>query len=194
LQETKKQLSPDSESLKLRLDSSVNYSNIDISSNMKAIEVNANRSCLSCIYLNARSIVNKVDELNLYITEEKPDIVGISETWLHPDIDDSEFQFDGYQVFRQDRKTGRGGGVALLVRNDLNAIHRTELSENFVECVWCEVKANGCKTLVGVCYRSPSSEVSNDEKLYALLDIVCKEEIVIMGDFNFAGEIEKWYI
>ena len=40
-------------------------------------------------------------------------------------------------------------------------------------------------TMVGVCYRAPNSMQINDEALYSLLDRVSKEEVVIMGDFNF---------
>ena len=35
---------------------------------------------LKCFYANARSITNKRQELEMYITEEKPDVVGITES------------------------------------------------------------------------------------------------------------------
>lgn len=74
---------------------------------------NNNELELSCIYFNARSIVNKLSELELLITNEMPDIVGISETWLHENIGDNEINFDGYTLIRKDRNSGvkrRGGG------------------------------------------------------------------------------------
>jgi hypothetical protein len=36
-----------------------------------------------------------------------------------------------------------------------------------------------------VCYRTPTSVQMNDEALYSLIDRVSKEEVFIMGDFNF---------
>ena len=45
---------------------------------------------LKCIYFNARSIVNKLDELQLYIDKETADIIGITETWLNEEISDVE--------------------------------------------------------------------------------------------------------
>ena len=38
---------------------------------------------LSCMCFNARSIVNKREELELYLSEQDLDIVGITETWLN---------------------------------------------------------------------------------------------------------------
>jgi hypothetical protein len=49
---------------------------------------------LSCFYANARSIMNKRDELELYISEEKPDIIGVTETWAVEDVEDSELSLE----------------------------------------------------------------------------------------------------
>ena len=55
------------------------------------------------MYFNARSIVNKHDELELYANEENIDVIGITETWLHEAISDSEMNLEGYTLIRQDR-------------------------------------------------------------------------------------------
>ena len=52
--------------------------------------MNAGESKLRCVYFNARSIVNKHKELEMYVLEEKFDIVGITEIWLYSEISDSE--------------------------------------------------------------------------------------------------------
>ena len=57
--------------------------------------INAGESKLRCVYLNARSIVNKHNELEMYVLEEKFYIVGISETWLYSGISDSEMSIEG---------------------------------------------------------------------------------------------------
>ncbi|XP_053869944.1 small integral membrane protein 24 isoform X2 [Malaclemys terrapin pileata] len=41
----------------------------------------AKRHTLGCLYTNARSLGNKMEELELLVQELKPDIVGITETW-----------------------------------------------------------------------------------------------------------------
>ena len=40
--------------------------------------------------LNARSIINKKNELNIMIDEIKPHIIGITESWANNDITDAE--------------------------------------------------------------------------------------------------------
>lgn len=59
--------------------------------------------------INARSIVNKISELALYINQFSPDIVCITESWLRPDVSSSEVTPRGYTAYRTDRSLGRGG-------------------------------------------------------------------------------------
>ena len=40
---------------------------------------------LKVVYVNARSIMNKLDELQCIAVEENPDIICITETWAHKD-------------------------------------------------------------------------------------------------------------
>jgi len=162
-------------------------SNENVRQNTKLI--NTGKSKLSCVYFNARSIVNKHKELELYVLEKKFDIIGITETWLNAEILDNEMSIEGYTLHRNDRNNAekhRGGRVAIYVNNDLNCVHRDEIFEqNFPETIWCNISCNGENTLVGVCYRAPDSIQINDEALYSLINRVSKEEVVIMGDFNF---------
>jgi len=96
---------------------------------------------------------------------------------------------DGYIFLRKDRNEvdkKRGGGVAIYVKNELNAIqHEDTLKENFPESIWCTISCKGMKTLLGVCYRPPDSLKLNDEGLFSLLNRVRQEKVVIMGDFNY---------
>ena len=58
---------------------------------------------ISCLYLNARSVINKRDELELYIIENKPSIIGVTDHRANRDIGDSELNLEGYELFRKDR-------------------------------------------------------------------------------------------
>ena len=69
---------------------------------------------LSCVLANARSIGNKLDELQLCVEVEKPHILGITESWGKEEIDDGELSLPGYTLFRKDRDDGRKGGGVLL--------------------------------------------------------------------------------
>jgi len=73
---------------------------------------------LKCVYANARSMGNKQEELEAIIQQDGYDLVTITETWW----DNWLAVMDGYRLFRKDRSTSRGGGVALYVRQQLECI------------------------------------------------------------------------
>jgi len=151
------------------------------------------RSKLIFVCLNARSIVNKLRELELFLLSECPDILGITETWLHSGIEDAEISFAGYKLFRRDRnriERQRGGGVALYIRQDLNPVCRAEfIVDDTIETLVCSIECDSLdkSIIVGICYRPPDCEVVNDNVLYERVGELCErnKQIVLMGDFNF---------
>ena len=169
-------------------DKSNDSNRANISSKTKGINDN---KIISCFYVNARSIVNKLDELVLYLSHEKPDIVGITETWLHDDIFNSEISIEGYALYRKDRNSKvktRGGGVMFYINTKFNVTVVEDFEDsNFPETLWCNIEFDKRKTLIGVCYRPPDSSNINDEALCNLLSKVglCNKDVIIMGDFNF---------
>ena len=74
-----------------------------------------------CVCLNARSIVNKRNELNIMVEDIDPHIIGITESWATPDISDAELGMTGYVMFRKDRLGRRGGGVILYIKESIQA-------------------------------------------------------------------------
>ena len=82
---------------------------------------------LKCIYFNARSIVNKLDDLQLYIDKKKADIISITETWLKEEISDVELNIIDFTIFRHDRLNKTGGGVILLIKKDIKGNTRDDL-------------------------------------------------------------------
>lgn len=73
---------------------------------------------LRVIHLNIRSLVSKTDELRAWVTHYKPNIITISETWLHSKITDESVEIDNFVLYRSDRAS-RGGGVATYVAANL---------------------------------------------------------------------------
>ena len=71
---------------------------------------------IKCVCLNARSIINKKDELNSMVDDIKPHITGITESWANNDITDAELGLEGYAMFRKDRMGRRGEGVLLYIK------------------------------------------------------------------------------
>ena len=71
---------------------------------------------ISCF--NARSIVNKLNTLNAFLTCNI-DLIFVPETWLSINFLDSMICHTDYNVLRDDRRYSKGGGVMLLHKNHL---------------------------------------------------------------------------
>ena len=125
---------------------------------------------LKFLYLNARSVMNKLDELAVVVEACNPDVVGITESWATGEIMDSELSMEGYVLFREDRRdceAVRGGGVILYVKESLNPGVFRPVTD-FPEQVWCSIKMNRREELlIGVCYRSGSDIFSGDNNKLA---------------------------
>ena len=144
---------------------------------------------IRCLYINARSLVNKTDELQALTTDV--DLLAVTETWLKPTILDSEIlpNWD-FTIHRRDRakfNDKRGGGVMLAVRNSIPSFRRLDL-ESAAEILACELRPSGKKkVLFVVFYRPPSSDLSYLKEFTKSLRLVSKakfDNIVIAGDFN----------
>ena len=92
-----------------------------------------------CTCLNARSIVNKKNELNM-VEDIDPHIIGITESWANTDITDAELGLTGYVMFRRDRIGRRGGGVILYVKESIQAYEiKLENEADYEEAVLCKI-------------------------------------------------------
>ncbi|XP_059827241.1 uncharacterized protein LOC132394851 [Hypanus sabinus] len=114
------------------------------------------------------------------------DLVGITETWLQGD-QTWEMNVQGYTCYHRDRNVGREGGVALLVRNEIQSFARGDIGSGEVESVWIELRnSKGKRTLMGVVYRPPNSSMDIGCKLNRELTLACGKGnvAVVMGDFN----------
>ena len=111
----------------------------------------------SCLYTNANGLLGKIDELRLYAN--KFHIIGITETWAGPHILDAELMIEGFTAIRSDRLDRKGGGTMLHVKDFLMPEEQTKLTNTgFQESAWCTVRINNLQLLVGVCYRSLTSD------------------------------------
>lgn len=137
--------------------------------------------------INFRSLLSKKEETAVFINEKKPDVIIGTETWLKPEVNDSELFLDGYTIYRQDREYKSGGGVLLAVKQTL--ISQRITTEINTEAVFCKIQ-NGNKPplIVGSVYRPPNSPPNtNSELCQTIHNIVSKHKnasFLIGGDFN----------
>ena len=60
--------------------------NVQDDSRCMGIQGITSKTETKCVYLNARSIINKKNELNIMVDDIKPHIIGITESWANNDI------------------------------------------------------------------------------------------------------------
>ena len=66
---------------------------------------------LSCMYINVRSVVHKLDLLQATISAYEPDIIGITESWTSDKILDSELIMPCFAATDQVTRWGRSSSV-----------------------------------------------------------------------------------
>ncbi|KAF4797049.1 hypothetical protein TURU_077966 [Turdus rufiventris] len=94
---------------------------------------------------------------------------------------------DGHKFFRRDRKGRIGAGVALYIREALDAIG-IETNDDGVECLWVRIKGKTSKAdiLLGV-YHPPNQEEEVNNLLYRQLENVSgSSALALVGDFNLS--------
>ena len=164
---------------------------VQADSGCKGIQGNTSKAELKCVCLNARSIINKKNELDIMVDEIKPHIIGITESWANNDITDAELGLEGYVMFRKDRMGKRGGGVLLYIKETIPA-YEVQLHEeaDCNEAIWCKLVTGHTTVTIGVVYRCPNITKENNDKIHNAISEVSKGDCIIMGDFNH-GNI-KW--
>ena len=138
-----------------------------------------------CVCLNARSIVNKRNELNFMVEDIDPHIIGITESWATTDISDAELGMTGYIMCRKDILGRRGGGVILYIKESIHAYEiKLEKEAECEEAVWCNIVTGISILTIGLVYRSPHISIEENEKVLNAIKEVSKRDCIIMGDFN----------
>ncbi|CAB4017796.1 Hypothetical predicted protein [Paramuricea clavata] len=131
----------------------------------------------------------------LFDRHENIDILTLSETHIvngHFDDNEDLYKIPGYiMLVKSTRKVGRGGGVAIYIKECIEWRRRQDLENDSVEIMWIEVFIKNSKRwLVAVYYRPSESSsyfpANFDETFNDTLRESANEskEIIILGDFN----------
>ena len=154
---------------------------VQADSGCKGIQGNTYKAEIKCVCLNARSIINKKNELDIMVDEIKPHIIGITESWANNDITDAELGLEGYVMFRKDRMGRRGGGVVLYIKETIPA-YEVQLQEeaDCNEAIWCKLVTGHTTVTIGVVYRCPNISKQNNEKIHNAISEVSKGDCIIV--------------
>ena len=142
-------------------------------------------------HINARSLAPRLNEVCHLVHSESLDVLCISETWLSESVLDAVLLVPGYKMYRCDRPGGRrGGGVAILVSNDLRVsrLHDTSDGDSGVEALWLSVGGAGRTTVVvGAVYRPPgvlSARQRAAVRRQFESALTKGKTVYVLGDFN----------
>jgi hypothetical protein len=64
------------------------------------------------LHINARSLVNKINQMRIICNKSIPDLLCINESWFNSGHEDIELRIT-YDLYRKDRMFANGGGVCL---------------------------------------------------------------------------------
>ena len=140
------------------------------------------------MYTNARSIVNKIQELKLLAADCSPDVIAVSESWTHCAISNQYLSIPNYSIVarhdRNDTQNGRGGGLLIYVNEKLQSTETSCQSDFNQYCSVQIISTEGSPIHIYLIYRSPNSNAANNDKLIEVLNGASNNAIVI-GDFNY---------
>ena len=122
--------------------------------------------------------------------ERNASVIAVAETWLKEYDATPGFILDKFAVYRRDRLLTLGGGVAILVRKDIQHLKLD------IEVSLCSTQLGAvtlllpeAKVTVACVYRSPGATNPEDEALIEALDLLVQRpgKLYILGDFNLPG-------
>lgn len=156
-----------------------------------------------CLYQNVRGLNLKIDGFYSYVSDSECDVIGITETWLQPSVNDSELFSGDYQVFIEDHNlqlTGlaTGGGVLLAFKNTIicTKIDTTLFDQSFVniDLLICKCQIANQSFIVLLVYTPPSVSIDVLESFFECLetvDMLHNHNLLCMGDFNISEYINN---
>jgi hypothetical protein len=131
------------------------------------------------------------------LTDSCVDLIAISETWLSSKHSDKICAVPGYNLVRNDREGLRGGGVALLIKQNFKfkvlSSSPCLFDQNNVEFICCEINFENSNLLVIALYRRPHTSCTFDSFFTELQKQISHyDEVIVVGDFNvnFAADTQ----
>ena len=145
---------------------------------------------MSCLLWNACSLQNKLDVFTALLEDEDLDIAAVTETWMSAQQNNitAELRDKGYQIYHFNREERKGGGVALIFRDNFKFLSgKTFNCENF-ECILVTIACHAARpinfiVLYRYCEVAPSTFLTEFYKFMENIFIDFKN-VIILGDFN----------
>ena len=139
---------------------------------------------LHFVGLNIRSLLPKIDQLKIFVQNNNPAVISVSETWLDNSVTSNEVNIPGYSIERKDRNR-QGGGVCIYVRDNLSYNIRNDIDHENIEGIWIDLLLPKTRPiLIGSIYRPPNQKdfLEKFKNISKQMDFT--QETFIFGDIN----------
>ena len=177
-----------------------------LSNELSTIPLGQNDNFFKSFCLNIRSLQNPshFSQLQTLINEMsiKPTAIAINETYLKSNLYGPHCNLEGYSFVsncrkakkNEKRKTNRGGGVGIYVKEGIDyeiLSDLTIMNEKIFESIFIEITTPQKNLVYGTIYRSPNHlSIANhnfQENLRSVLEKVEKsnKQCIIQGDLNY---------
>ena len=172
------------------VDSCVYYSDNDSIDEMNKF----NSAALSLMHFNVRGITSsqRYNELESFVRTKPIKVIGLCETFLNIH-NNNLYMFTGYHVVHKSRTGRQGGGIALLIKENLSFTERPDLSSHLpaAESLFIELprsmSLSNKKIIIGEIYLPPAgNKASFIDQMETLLQALNSGDALcyIMGDLN----------
>ena len=146
---------------------------------------------------NVRSIINKIDELELVAQINQVEVICITESWLNTSVVDSMISLSNFIQFRNDRTYSCGGGVCIYIKEEIYCRRLEHFEDPAIESLWLLLRPKRLPRsisalLLAVIYHTTSSGANENFELYnhiqrnveSFLSLHPDGLIYVTGDFN----------
>ena len=145
------------------------------------------------------SLGPKIDELRCFASDNKRDLISLTETWIYDDTAaEHHLHLPGYNLCLKNRKSGVHGGVGLYINNTIKYKALTDLYHPELEVLWAHLRPvrlpRGFPCIVsGTVYHTLYPNGSSDAAMidYLISSLTTIEGrypacgILLSGDFNW---------
>ena len=103
------------------------------------------RKFIKCAAINARSVENKMSELQIKADAKKLGIISVTETWGQKG---KSYNLKGYNQYRNDREDGHGGTILYVKHGIEQRVCKPLNTQGFDNSAWCWIVEKGGKKLL----------------------------------------------
>lgn len=144
-----------------------------------------NKNQFNIAHFNSQSMLHKMDEIRLIFSDVNVHAICVCESWLKNYISNTTICLKGFDVYRNDRASKRGGGVCIFVRSEIpvKVVYKSNNPNFDILCI--EIILSNDKILLGAVYNPPNSKFETELETIFNDFSITYSDFLLVGDFNY---------